>query len=120
MRPADLTMKRGDTRPDVILEPLDENGDLVDVENPPLGPLGTLEFHLRGAGDTTELTLTGVASVVGGRFRFRWSAADTADLAGEYRGEFEATYADGGRETFPNGRDLKIVFSEDVETGAEP
>ena len=119
MRPADLTIKRGDTRPDVVLEPLDGDGNLIDVTGAPLGPLSGLEFHLTKPGEATEITLAGVASVVGGRFRFRWAAGDT-DRVGEHEAEFEATYADGGRETFPNSRHLKIVFLEDVETGAEP
>jgi len=120
MRPADIEMKRGDTRPDVVLDPLDGAGAVVNVVDPPLGPLTTLEFHLRDPESAAELTLAGVASVVAGALRFRWADADTAALVGEYAGEFEVVYADGGRETFPNGRDLKIVFHDSVEVGAEP
>jgi hypothetical protein len=124
MRPEDLTMKRGDTRPDVVLEPLDGTGALVNMVDPPLGPLTSVEFHLRKPGEATELALAGTASVEGAGtanfLRYRWDDADTADLVGEYAGEFEVVYADGGRETFPNGRDLKIVFNADVESGGEP
>ena len=125
MRPADITMKRGDTRPDVLLTPLDGNGNVVNMVDAPLGPLVSKTFHLADAAGT--VVLEGNATVEGAgpvnRLRYRWgtgSATETEALRGEYRGEFEVTYADGGRETFPNGRDLKIVFGEDVETGAEP
>ncbi len=124
MRPADIEMKRGDTRPDVILDPLDGAGALINMVDPPLGPVGGIEFHLRDPDSSTELTLVGTASVQGAGasnfLRYRWDDDDTADLVGEYRGEFEVVYADGGRETFPNGRDLKIVFHADVESGGEP
>lgn len=120
MRPADITMKRGDTRPDVILTPLSGAGAVVNMVDAPLGPLQSKVFHLADK-DGAEV-VTGNATVEGAgtanRLRYRWGTGDAGEtdgLVGEYRGEFEVVYADGGRETFPNGRDLKIVFNEDVE-----
>lgn len=76
-------------------------------------------FNMRLAGspgtvviDRGSATILSPASA--GGLEFTVAAADTADT-GDYLGEFEVTFADGGILTIPNGEDwLYITIGDDI------
>lgn len=48
-----------------------------------------------------------------GIVRYHWQVGDT-DVGGSYLGEFEVTYSDGIKETFPNSGYIQIDILDDV------
>lgn len=113
MRPIDFHLKQGDTRPYIRGSVTDQTGALIPLAT------ATIEFHLADR-DGNPITLAGTASVVeppedGENIQFAWAAGDTDELEGLYDAEFEIHYADGGIETFPNARNLRIAITADLE-----
>ncbi len=115
MRPIDFHIKQGDTRPYIRGSVTNQLGELID-----LSIAGTeIEFHLADS-DGNPVALTGLAGDVnppedGENIQYAWAAGDTDGLAGVYDAEFEITYPDGGIETFPNARNLRIAVTRDLE-----
>lgn len=103
-----FTIKRGDTSPALLLE---------------LGGAGislagaTVAFSMAPFPSGAAVIDRAVASVAAGFdvpvVQYDWAAGDTA-AAGDYLAEFEVTFSDGARETFPNGEHLLIRIVRDL------
>jgi hypothetical protein len=90
---------------------------LTDAFGSPVNLTGaTLTFSMRvkPAGTTKISTATATVSGAGlGEVQYSFTAANT-DTADEFEGEFTATYAGGGIQTFPNDGYIPIIITDDV------
>lgn len=100
-----FTIKQNDTRPLLTRQLLDENGDAVDLTT-----ADEVVFHMRGVITDGVCTIDDAA---GGEVSYEWQTGDTATV-GEYEGEFEVHWTDGGIQTFPNPGYLQISVGDDV------
>lgn len=107
-------LKRGDTMPYLVATLSDDSGpvDLTDA---------TVKFVLRHARTrcaTSEPALlfkkpAVVADAASGIVRYEWADGDT-DVAGQFDGEFEVTFAAGGRWTFPSSGYIPVSIGADL------
>ena len=103
---ADFFIKQGDTAPKLSVTLKDENNAVV-----PLTAASSVVFHMYDA-DMNQRVDAGAATIddaANGKVSYQWQAADTA-VAGKFFGEFEVTWNDGTKTTFPNYRYLEIVI----------
>ncbi len=106
---ADFHIKEGDTLPALSVALKDAAGRAANLAG------AAVRFHMRRP-DATMLHVDAPAAIVSapdGTVRYDWSAADTA-APGDYCAEFEVTFADGKRESFPNDRNLLVRIAEQV------
>lgn len=106
---ADFTIKEGDLLPELNAVLKDRNG-VVDLTG------ATLRFHMRVPGSSGTGKVEAAATVVTaatGAVKYVWAGTDT-DTAGEYYGEFQVTWGDTRKETFPNNGQLLIVVTADL------
>ena len=65
----------------------------------------------------SSLKVNATASIVGsasnGIVQYVWTSNDT-NQAGSFNAEFEVTFADGSKETFPNEEFLTVVIKPDL------
>ena len=54
-----------------------------------------------------------IAPPESGNVQYNWAAGDT-DTAGYYQAEWEVTYQDGTKQSFPNGDSLLVHVREDL------
>jgi len=106
-----FTIKRGDTSPALEYELLPASVSLVGA---------TVRFQMQSRGgetviDEPAVIVTEVSPAV---VRFPWRAGDT-DTPGRYEAEFEVTYADNTRETFPNAGFISVLILRDVARASE-
>jgi hypothetical protein len=76
----------------------------------------TVVFSMRvKPGGTAKISGSGatVVSAGVGRVRYSFTAGNT-DTADEYEGEFQATFSDGGIQTFPNDGHIPIIVTDDI------
>lgn len=103
-----FTIKRGDTSPALLLElggaEISLAGATVVFSMVPF-PAGAAVISRAAAGVAAGFALPVV--------QYDWTAGDTA-AAGDYLAEFEVTFSDGTRETFPNGDHLLIRIVSDL------
>lgn len=105
-------MKQHDTAPSIQFAFTDLSG------NVPPGSLtsATVKFFMKlPAGGA--LKVNGTATIVNPatwQFAYQWVTGDT-DTAGDYNGEFEVTYADGTKQTFPDPGYLDILITADLD-----
>lgn len=105
----DFELKRNDTLPVLVATLTDAAGVAVDLTN-----ATAVRFHLKALDGTVKVNaLATITTPASGIVSYPWTAADT-DTAGDYWAEFEATFADGTVETFPNDRHLWIKIREDL------
>lgn len=112
---SDITLKRGDRLPLLDRTLLDENDDAVDLTG------ATVRFIMRAYGATNP-KISAAATVLDaptGRVRYSWTANDT-DTAGHYQAEFEVTFSNGRKETFPNDHHLTVDVVADLDSAATP
>ena len=109
---SDFKIKRGDRLPALTATLKDAAGP-VDLQG------STVKFFMRGV-YSSALEVDGVATIVQvgngsdgskGKVRYDWALADT-DTVGDYFAEFEVTFSDGKKLTFPNGDDYLEVSVE--------
>lgn len=103
----DHKMKQHDTRPPI-------RATLTNF-----GPLSgaSVKFIMRLKGSTTPKVNTNgvIEDPDAGVVRYDWTAADT-DLAGSFDAEWQVTYGDGGKETFPGDETYnRVVISPDLD-----
>lgn len=105
-----LTMKRGDTRPILIVA-------LTDAEDTPVDVTGaTLRFLMREQAAPATVVLNTTATTpnaASGILHYVWVAGDTATI-GRFYGEFEVTFADGTVLTAPTDDYLRIIVKDDL------
>lgn len=105
---ADFYIVEGDTKPDLVKQLLDADGEAIDVTG------ATVRFSMSRNGTVVVDNASCTVDVAGeGRVRYEWETADTAS-PGACVGEFEVTYAGGGIQTVPNPRKLDIEITEQI------
>lgn len=104
-----FSIKRNDTSPAISRTLLDSAGDAINLTG------ATVRFHLKDKAGVVKVDAAAV--IVGdpllGVVQYDWIAADT-DTAGNFKAEFEVTYADSTIETFPNNEHIEVVITEDL------
>ena len=95
-------IKQNDTRPALYAQLL-QDGSPVDLTG------CTVRFNM-SSGLSREAIITDATN---GCVRYDWQEGDTA-VPGVYAAEFEVTFPDGTRETFPNDGFLEIVITREV------
>lgn len=108
----DFWIKRGDRKDSVEATLKDATGATVDLTG------ATVTFNMRAPGAASpKVSASAVNLDTGtatrGKVRYDWAAADT-DTAGLYYAEFEVTFADGKRASFPSHTHLVVEVVEDL------
>lgn len=102
-------IKQNDTSPGILATLQDASGVAINLVG------ATVRFHMRelNTGTTKVNALATVVTAASGIVRYSWIAADT-NTVGSFQGEFQATYADGKIETFPNDGYIPIEITDDI------
>jgi hypothetical protein len=100
-------MVKNDLKPSVLATLKYSDGTVVDLTG------CTAKFHMK-QGSTVLIDKNAVILTPGtsGQVRFDWDTGDTA-YTGLCNAEFEITFSDGEKMTFPTKGDLEIVFREE-------
>lgn len=109
----DFTIKEGDRLPELEATLYGANDEVAPLNG------STVTFILSDKA-TGTLLLNSPAVLVDadlGQVKYAWAIGDT-DMAGSYRGEFEVTYGDGRRLTFPNDSYIDIKIVPDLDDDA--
>jgi hypothetical protein len=111
--PADFVLKGHDTRP--TLRVTLKEGDPAAPTAVDLTSATSVKLLMKPIPSGTVISRSGafVSPRTGGQVDFTFQAADTA-TAGDYNGEVEVTWSDGGIETFPNSTYLAITIMADL------
>lgn len=106
---ADWQHKRGDRLPSLQTTLKDENGAAVNLTGT------TVRFKMRAYGQSGTPKVDQPATTVdavGGIVRYDWALVDV-DTSGWFEAEWEVTYADGRKATFPTqGYDLGYLWPD--------
>jgi len=98
----DATLKRGDTRHALKAVLKDSAGNPVNLEN------CSVTFRMASLGQPTLINrVVDIHDAVAGEVWVVWAPGET-DVSGVHRAEFQVTYGDGRKETFPNTGYLSI------------
>lgn len=102
-----FTIKRGDTSPS-LRRTLEDFAGAVNLVG------ASVNFKMVDSEFAVVVSRSAVVEDgAGGVVVFEWQAADTS-TPGVFFGEFEVTYADNTRETFPNADYVKITVEKDL------
>src|SRR5688572_10606776 len=105
----DFVIKQGDRREPIERVLRGSDGNPVDLTG------ATVRFIMRAIGGAMKVDQA--ASIVGtptaGRARYSWGATDT-DTVGTFEAEFEVTFGDGTKQTFPNRSYIPVAVVEDL------
>lgn len=109
--PIDFYIKRNDTRP-AIRATL--SAASIDV-------FTSVKFFMYDSTGTAKVAgvtatiITQPSSSSGGVVQYQWNgAAGDTDTAGEYDAEFQVTFDDGRKETYPNNGFIKVHIGPDL------
>jgi hypothetical protein len=108
-----FVIKQFNTLPSLEATLLDPSGQPVDLTG------AIVSFSMRSL-DSEQRVITGSALIIeplAGRVVYQWDAANTIQ-AGAYIGEFDVTFSNGGKETFPNSDYIKINIVRSANTTA--
>ena len=120
---ADFYIKQGDDRPPLQATLEDGLGNRVDIDG------ADVLFIMRFIRDPDTGRRPGpvllsspanndqAGEATKGDVSYDWSPGDT-DIAGGYRAEWEVTFQDGGVETFPDYKHLRIAIIDELEAEA--
>ena len=106
---ADFVIRKGDRLPELQATLTDSAGAAVNLTGL------TVRFHMRQVGSRT-VKVNGAATLVtpaSGVVKYTWAAVDT-DTTGSYQGEFEVTFGDGRKQSFPNPSFLAINVTDEL------
>lgn len=104
----DVTIKRGDTRNCIKAILKNASGDPVN-----LAGCG-VKFHMAPLRQPAIVSRAAhIEDAEAGEVWVVWAPGET-DTAGIYRAEFEVTYQDGRRETFPNKGYISLLIQDDL------
>ena len=104
----DITIKRGDARNAIKAILKDSSGNPVNLEN------CHVKFHMAPLNRPAVISRAAhIENAAAGEVWVVWAPGET-DVAGIYRAEFEVTYDDGRRETFPNDGYISIQILNDL------
>ncbi len=106
---ADVVMKTGDTATVLTSTLRDGNGVVVNLTG------ASVKLNMRKAGSRlAKVSAAGtIVTPLLGAVSYTWIAADV-DEPGLFHAEWEVTFSGGAKETFPNGRYLKVLFTEQI------
>ncbi len=108
----DFFIKRDDTSPRLVGTLVDENGVKIDLTN-----AASVKFFMVNPGDAANKVDGSAATILApptdGRVEYPWTTGDT-DTDGDYDGEFEVTWNDASKTTFPNFRYMEITIKADI------
>jgi hypothetical protein len=104
----DITIKRGDTRHAIKAVLKDASGAPVDLTG------CSVNFHMAPLNRPAVISRAAHIEDAGnGEVWMVWAPGET-DAAGFYQAEFEVTYQDGKRETFPNNGYISLLIQNDL------
>lgn len=107
---ADFVIRKGDLLPELQATLTDQSGEAVDLTN-----TTGVRFHLRSPSQSSAKVASPatVVTPADGIVRYVWSGTDT-DTPGRYWAEFEVTFSDGRKQTFPNPGYLSVLITEQL------
>lgn len=114
---ADFTITAGDSAPFISARLEDAAGQAANLNS---ASVRFIMRPIRGTGPTIaaaaviDIEDPADCPIDVPNVHYEWAGTDT-DVAGGYYGDFEATYFNGKRETFPNDRHLMIAIYDDIE-----
>lgn len=107
-------IKQGDTAPPIKYQLQDSDGNPKDLTN-----FTEVEFHFKKKGvgntianDNTSGNVT-VTDASNGEVEYQWKQGDTSET-GMHLAEWQVTYADGSKETFPNRGSIEVRIQEQI------
>ncbi len=108
----DFFIKKGDTNPKLVGTLVDEDGVVIDLTT-----AASVKFFMTDPGSGTN-KVDGTAATIlspptAGRVSYAWLVADV-NVAADYDGEFEVTWNDASKTTFPNFRYIEIQIKADI------
>ncbi len=104
----DVTLKRGDTRHALKAILKDSSGSPVDLTG------CTVTFCMAPLGQPAVVSrAVDIHDTAGGEVWVVFAPGET-DVSGVYRAEFQVTYGDGRKETFPSGGYISIQILSDL------
>lgn len=112
MSAATFYIKLGDQLPVLEGDLLEADGSAVDLTGATV-KLGVRRKDTRGALLNTAAAVSGDPTL--GRARYAWAAGDTSTLGvGEFEGEFQVSWPDGRKGSFPSDGYIPIVVLRDI------
>lgn len=104
----DVTIKRGDTRNCIKAILKDASGDPVNLAG------CDVKFHMAPLRQPAIVSRAAhIEDAEAGEVWVVWVPGET-DSTGIYQAEFEVTYQDGRRETFPNKGYISLLIQDDL------
>lgn len=106
----DFWIKKGDLRPNIEATLEDDSGNAVDLSN-----ASSVDFHMRRFdADSTKVDSSAtITDASNGKVEYEWTSGDT-DTAGDFLAEFEVTWSDSDKETYPNHDNLDIKITDEI------
>ena len=102
-----IFMVEKDLRPVIIATLKREDGTIVDLSG------CSVKFNMnKDEVNLINKTATILSPPTDGKVQYNWEAGDT-DVTGLCYGEFEVTFADTKKQSFPSEGDFEIVFREE-------
>ena len=106
-----FVIKKNNTSPIIQATLKDAFGNAINLN------AATVKFQMQELGETT-LKIDATAEIIdpatSGVVRYAWTGTDTAS-AGIFKAEFEVTYNDGRKETFPNEDFVTVLIQSGLE-----
>lgn len=105
----DFIIKQNDRREPIERVLRGSDGNPVDLTG------ATVRFIMRATDGTIKVdnAATIVGTPTAGRARYSWGATDT-NTVGTFEAEFEVTFGDGTKQTFPNRGYIAVAVVEDL------
>lgn len=114
MSAVDFYIKEGDSAPKLEVTAVDEDNEVV-----PLTAALSVAFWLLDPGGTPKIdgATADIDDAANGIMSYSWQSdgSDTED-PGDYDAEFEVSWSDGTKTTFPNFRYLRVKITKTHET----
>jgi hypothetical protein len=100
-------MVKNDLRPSILATLKNADGTVVDLTG------CSAKFHMR-QNETAIINkdATIITPPTAGQVRYDWASGDT-NYSGMCHGEFEITFGDGKKQSFPTKGDFEIIFREE-------
>ena len=103
-----IEMVKGDLKPSIKATLTYKDGSIVDLTS------CSVKFHMKKDDGTLliDKTATILNPPTDGRVQYDWASGET-NVTGLCKVEFEVTFADTKKQTFPAGEPFDIVFREE-------
>ena len=105
---AKFYIKRNDTSPAIQTSLKDENKDPIDLTD------CDVKFLMGRPGESPKVNASAtIVDAPNGLVKYNWQPQDT-DTEGTFYAEFEVTYPNSSKETFPNKDYISIYVASDI------